>query len=122
MKYMYIGLLILCLLLCACYLSTRQIDQRTEAMLLPLHRALQAFQAGDLTTKTRYVEETTAHWEQNEAFFASLLSHEKTAQVSEDLRILSLDHPEEFEKACVRLIDNLQRIRHMDLPVPENIL
>lgn len=122
MKYLYIGLLILCLLLCACYLSTRQIDHRTEAMVLPLHQALQAFRAGDVTAGTRFVAETNAQWARNEAFFASLLSHEKTAQVSEDLRLLSLGHPEEFEKTCIRLIDNLEKIRHMDLPVPENIL
>lgn len=121
MKYFYIGLLILCLLLCACYLSTRQIRVRTEAMALPLRRAMQAFHAGNIPAKTRFLEEADAHWHRSEPCFAALLSHDKTVQVSEDLRALFVVKDEDFDQICTRLIDQLYRIQRMDLPIWENI-
>ncbi len=122
MKYLYIGLLILCLLLCACYLSTREVRDRTEALTLPLRQAVQAFRTGNLAERARLVAEAGARWAESEAFFASLLSHEKTSQVSEDLRRLSVADGDEFEQTCLRLLDSLDRIRRMDLPILENIL
>ena len=122
MKYFYIGLLILCLLLCACYFSSRQIRRGTEAMAFPLRQALQAFRAGNLTEKARSLEEAAARWKAGESVFASLLSHDHTAGIAEDLRALALAKDEEFEGICFRLLDKLDRIRRMDLPILENIL
>lgn len=122
MKYFYIGLLILCLLLCACYFSTRQVRDRTEALALPLRNALQAFRTGNLTEKARFLEEAADRWQGSEAFFASLLSHEITAGIGSDLRELSLAEDRDFEGLCLRLLDSLRRVRRMDLPILENIL
>ena len=55
MKYLYVGLLILSLLLCACYFSTRILSERTEALLVPLEQAARAAQSGDHAAKDRYL-------------------------------------------------------------------
>lgn len=122
MKYFYIGLLILCLLLSACYFSTREIRTHTEALVIPLRQALQAFRAGNLSQKAVFMEELTRQWNKSEPFFASLLSHEKTTDIAEDLQELSMAEGRDFERICSRLLDRLCRIRRMDLPIPENIL
>ena len=53
MKYLYCGLLILCLLLGACWLSGREIGRRSEAVALPLEGAVSALRAGDNDELTR---------------------------------------------------------------------
>ena len=62
MKYLYLGLLILCLLLCACYLSSRQVQARIEAAALPLHRAMNAHRAGDGAARELAVRESLDRW------------------------------------------------------------
>ena len=122
MKYFCIGLLILCLLLCACYLSTRALRQEAAAMLRPLRQAAQAFRRGDTAAVSRYVRQTAAQWRRCEPVFASLLSHECTFAVSDDLQALGFCDAASFPQTCEHLMKTLRQIVDMELPNLKNIL
>ena len=122
MKYFYIGLLILSLLLCAYWLSTREVQGRTRAMLLPLHRALEAFRGGDAAGQERAVQTAQTRWRASEPVLESLLSHDRVLGVTDDLERLAHAAQEEFEQICVGLMAKLRRIGEMDLPKLRNIL
>ena len=119
MKFFYIGLLILCLLLCACYFSTHEVRSRTQAMLLPLRSALQA---EDPANRARALAEAEASWKKASPVLDALISHERTFEVSSGLEDLRLAGPEEFDRLCSGLITKLERIAGMDLPRLSNIL
>lgn len=122
MKYFYIGLLIFCMLLCACWFSTRAVQGRSHAMLTPLKDALDAFRIGDEAACAQAVREAKRRWRHSEPVLESLLSHERVLEISDDLVRLEYAKAEEFEQICVGMMAKLSRFAEMDLPKLNNIL
>lgn len=122
MKYFYIGLLILCLLLCACWFSTRAVQGKSHAMLMPLRDALEAFRRGDKTACAQAVGEAKRRWEHSEPVLESLLSHERVLDISDELVRLEYAPDEAFEQICIGMMAKLERIGEMDIPKLHNIL
>lgn len=121
MKYFYIGLLILSLLLCACYFTSRQMRRSTDAMLKPLEDALEASRLGDYEGARRALAAAERSWARYEPRLNALISHERTDEVSQQLCLLRYADADHFESICSALILRIRHLRQMDLPQWHNI-
>ena len=121
MKYLYVGLLILSLLLCACYFSTRILSERTEALLVPLEQAARAAQSGDHAAQDRYLSRAANRWRQDDRILACLLSHSNTDAISDALAELQELEGKEYTRGSAALIRLIKRLREADVPRLENI-
>ena len=110
MKYFYIGLLILALLLAGCVCAGRALRGRTEAAAAPLEQALEALERGDVARGRACVEQARAEWQRSEGLLASLLNHERTQAVSAALAELEELRGAELTRACGRLIRSLREL------------
>ena len=121
MKYLYLGLLILCLLLCACYLSNRQVQARIEAAALPLHRAMNAHRAGDGAARELAVRESLDRWKNSAPLLDSLLSHERTDQITDALEELQEADEASFVRLCHRALAQLAQLSGFNALRWENV-
>lgn len=110
MKYLYLGLLILCLLLCACYLSNRQVQAGIEAAALPLHRAMRAHQAGDAAARDLALRESLSRWKSSSPQLDSLLSHDRTERITEALEELAEADEASFVRLCHKALARFERL------------
>ena len=117
-----IGILILGLLICMCYYSGRQIDSRTQAVLHPLRKALEAESVGNDRLRDRAVAEAKHAWEDSLTVYSCLLSHTRTDEVSVGFSELPLMSGTDFRRGCARLITQLEGISEMDRLHLRNIL
>ena len=121
MKYFYLGLLILCLLLGGCWLSQRQIAQRTEAVAAPLEEALRAVRSGDAARGRQLLTRGAQTWHVHEGVLASLMSHSYTSEISTALAELEALPDAELERLALRLLWAVRRLAEMEQPVLENV-
>ena len=121
MKYLYLGLLILCLLLCACYLSSRQVQARIEAAALPLHRAMNAHRKGDGAARELAVRESLDRWKNSAPLLNSLLSHERTDQITDALEELQEADEASFVRLCHRALAQLAQLSRFNALRWENV-
>lgn len=121
MKYLYVGLLTLALLLGACWWSAGQISARTQAAAAPLELAAQALEAGDGTLAASRVARAEALWRQGEELLAGLTSHAYTSQIRQGLREAGFLEGRELERALALLLEQLQTLAELERPVWRNI-
>ncbi len=121
MKYLFLGLALLALLILACCWSTQTVAARTEGVLLPLGKALQADAAGMPQDRNAWIETAAGRWRDSLPLLACLVSHGYTAEISDGLTELQLLPDAEFRRSCLVLRERLIRLREMDLPTPGNI-
>ncbi|MBR6120597.1 MAG: DUF4363 family protein [Oscillospiraceae bacterium] len=110
MKYFYIGLLILALLLAGCVCAGRGLRERTEAAAAPLEQALAALERGDEALGRSLLARAGAEWRRSEGLLACLLNHERTQAVSAALAELEELRGAELTRACGRLIRALREL------------
>ena len=110
MKYFYVGILILALLLAGCFFAGQTLRGRTEAVVAPLRRALTALRSGNESGGLYFVGLARAEWLRGEGLLASLLSHEHTAPVGAALAELGTLRGTELERACGRLLRALRAL------------
>ena len=122
MKYFCIGLLILCLLLCACYFSARKVDAAASSVLGPLEKALERAGLGDVRGRRAWIDTAQACWQRELPLLTCLLSHSLTGEIGDRLAELRLLEGAEFRRGCALLIRRLQAVREMDRPRPGNVL
>ena len=121
MKYLYLGLALLALLILACCWSTQAVTARTEAVLLPLDCAAGAGIGGSDPVSAGRLEAAQAAWREGLPLLGCLVSHSYTAEISEELAELPLLEGAEFRRSCLRIREKLVRLRQMDRLTPENI-
>ncbi|MBQ1371712.1 MAG: hypothetical protein IIY70_02155 [Oscillospiraceae bacterium] len=121
MKYLYLGLLIIALLLGACQISRQQIEARTEAVCAPLTEALQTLQTGDSAAGRRLLERSRAEWKRHEGVFASLMSHSYTREVGNALEELEAVPDQELERLTRHLLRAVRELAQTERPVWRNI-
>ena len=121
MKYLYCGLLILCLLLGACWLSGREIGRRSEAVALPLENAVSALRAGDAAQGRQLLRRSAAEWERHEGVLASLMSHSSTDKIRAALAELEAVPDGELERLALGLLRAVRSLAEMNRPVWRNI-
>lgn len=121
MRYLYLGLLIVALLLGACYISRQQVEARTEAVCAPLSEALQALRAGDSAGGRRLLERSRAEWERNEGVLASLMSHSYTREIGSSLAELEALSDGELEHLTLHLLKAVRELLEAERPVLRNI-
>ena len=110
MKYFYIGLLILALLLGGCIWAGRALRERTEAAAAPLEQALAALERGDEALGRSLLARAGAEWRRSEGLLASLLSHERTQAVSAALAELEELRGEALLRSCGRVLRALREL------------
>ena len=116
MKYLYVGLLIFSLLVCACYFSTQTLSDRTGELVTPQQQARAASLRGDRAARDAHYESAVVRWRQDNRVFSALLSHRETDQISEALAQMEDLEGRDFARQCASLIRLLRRLREMDLP------
>ena len=121
MRYLYLGLLILGLLMLLCCLSAQTVTARTDAVLLPLGRALEADAPENAEARRAHLGEASDAWRDGLGLLSCLLSHSYTREVSAALEELPLLSGAEFERSCRELLGMLRTIAEMDLPRIGNI-
>ena len=110
MKYFYIGLLILALLLAGCVCAGRGLRERTEAAAAPLEQALAALERGDEALGRSLLARAGAEWRRSEGLLACLLNHERTQAVTAALAELDGLQGDALVWACRRLIRSLREL------------
>ncbi|MBR3077987.1 MAG: DUF4363 family protein [Oscillospiraceae bacterium] len=121
MKYFWIGVMILCLLLTGCFLSQRELRQRTEAVAAPLAQAIAAYQRGETEQGRRLSETAALEWERKEGVLASLLSHNYTNRISAALAELGRTGDEDFLRVCEGLLRDIRALAEQERAVWRNI-
>ena len=114
MKYFYIGLLILCMLLCACYFSTREIDARVTAVIEPLRNARHEADRGHIQSRQAWIRTAQSAWQKGLPLMTCLLSHSVTEEISDKLEELPCLPQDSFSLGCDHLIHKLLFVQQMD--------
>lgn len=114
MKYLIIGILILALLVGMCFFSQKQIIYRSREIAHPLELALSAIQAGDEVLAQAFIAEAMAAWEQSETLFTSLISHDHTNAIREDLAQLPWTYGHELGRAVEKVLQQLHGLEEME--------
>lgn len=121
MKYLYVGILILCLLLGACWFSGQEIRWRTEAVTAPLQQALAALRGGDEARSRSFAGMAALEWEKNEGVLAALFSHHYTNEISMKLAELNWRHGEDFERVCDWVMRAVRELTETERVIWRNI-
>lgn len=122
MKYLVIGLLILCLLIGLCWFAEREIAERTRLIAAPLERSLLAVRRGDGAAARSYAEQAAAAWDAHEAVLASFISHDHTNAITEELAQLPFLDGAALGQALEALLTQVRGLAEMERIVWKNIL
>ena len=110
MKYLYLGILILALLVAGCFYSAWEITRRSQAVAEPLAFALSSLRDGNEAAARAAVEAAASEWEAHESLLAALVSHDRTDRVGQTLAVLPWLRGDELIHAAA---DALQAVRAM---------
>ena len=120
MKYLYIGVGVLAVLLAACILSTTVISSCTRETADALEHALSAFDEDDFPAAAAQASRAKSEWDQHAKLLSALLSHEELDEI--DTAFTALDSyrktqtADEFRSRCAELSLRLRHITQMDIP------
>ncbi len=121
MKYFYVGVLLLALLLTGCWFSWQQVRRGTQAASLPLELAASAFEAGDEAGSRELARKAALEWQSREGVLASLLSHERSGKITLALEELAELRGREFLQSCRRLLRMLRELAELERVAWRNI-
>lgn len=121
MKYLVLGLLILVMLAAGCLLSGAEIEKRSGAVAGILEAALSAAEAGDEAGTQERLREARTEWDAHLGVLASLLNHEYTDAVTEDLASLERLQGAERIRVCARTLRALRALAKSERPVWRNL-
>ncbi len=126
MKKLWLAVFLMAGLLAVSLLSAKQIRSKAERVSEQLELALHAGERLDAEAVARHTEKAAALWEAQVPLLDALTHHSEIDGVSGALRELSyytgLRYPEEFPSRCAHQLHELEQIRELSLPLPQNIL
>lgn len=126
MKYFYIGIAILGVLLGACVASSVFLNRSTAEAERWLAEADEAMAADDTARAVRAAASAERAWARREEVLGTLLSHEELDEIAvafADLRVYGAEaQREEFRVRCGELRFRLRHVAQIDLPFYYNLL
>lgn len=121
MKYFYIGMMILCLLLTGCLAAGWVIGRSVSAVSLPLEGASDAIRSGDEARGQALIRQAAVEWNRRNGVLASLLRHDLTDEISTELSGLQWTQGTELLRGCTKVLDALHRLAESEKPSWRNI-
>ena len=112
MKYFWIGVVILGLLLTCCWWSERTVERSAASVLEPLGEAISAAEQGRPTAEP--LRRARSLWRQKEGLLASLVSHSSMEELRWGLEQLPLLEGTALRRLAVRLQDRLLALAEGD--------
>lgn len=122
MKYFYIGMMILCLLLTGCLAAGWVIGRSVAAVSLPLRGASDAIRSGDEARGQALIRQAAAEWSRREGVLASLLRHDLTDEIGTELSGLQWSRGTELLRSCAKLLEALRSLADSEKATWRNIL
>lgn len=126
MKYLYIGIAVLALVLTGSLLCGMAVERTLEVPLFALEQTLTALDAGETERAAALGSAAKASWERREPFLCSVLSHEELDAANTTFAELSsygvTRSETEFRSRCLLLITQLRHMCQMDKPTFYNFL
>lgn len=125
MKYLYtgLGILLVCLILCAVSLAT--LDRCTTEAAFQLEQARMLGETGDYEQAARWIEKASDGWEKRMGFFGIILPHEQLDKVDGAFRKAQAyaqnENAGEFGPICVEMIDTLLSLSEKERPHYYNV-
>lgn len=125
MKYLYtgLGILLVCLVLCA--VATVTLDRCTAEAASQLEQARLLGEAGAYEQAARWVEKASDGWEKRMGFFGIILPHDQLDKVDGAFRKAQAyaqgENTGEFGPICVELIDTLLNLSETERPHYYNV-
>ena len=121
MKYFYIGMMILCLLLTGCLAAGWVIGRSVAAVSLPLRGASDAIRSGDEARGQALIRQAAAEWSRREGVLASLLRHDLTDEIGTELSGLQWSRGTELLRSCAKLLEALRSLADSEKATWRNI-
>ena len=121
MKYLYIGLFIIALLIGGCFASQAAVRRGAEAVAAPLEAAAEALEAGDPEAARGLAARAAEEWARHEGVLASLISHDHTNGIAEALAELQRAPEKELGSRLAGLLEAVRSLAEMERPVWRNV-
>lgn len=122
MKYLWIGVVILALLLIVCLSVNAILGNYTQQVEALLARAIEAAQKEQYGTAADCAKKAADAWQTHLHFYASVLCHDETDEITAGFAELQVVEDAEFLQTAAMLLSRLQHISELDLPLLHNIL
>ena len=121
MRYLIIGVLILCLLIGLCWFSELKIRECTTEISAPLQLALNAIRNEDEGAARDYIAMAAYNWNEYEGVLASFISHDHTNKIGEAIALLPWVQDIDLAQAVEALLKQVQDLAEMDRIIWRNI-
>lgn len=122
MKYLWTGVAILAVLLAVCIGVNGMLAVATEAVQNELQIAKDYGTKHDYAAAADHAKKATDEWNAHLGFFASVLCHDETDEITAGLAELQVVEDAEFLQSISSLLARLSHIAEMDKPLLHNIL
>lgn len=126
MKYLYIGISVLAVLLAVCVFSNLWAATALDGAQASLSAALDALDRGDFSAAVTHGADAAAQWERRKNVFSVLSDHEALDEISVGFSALHAYAAErevtEYRARCRELLLRLARLSRADLPFYYNFL
>lgn len=122
MKYLWIGAAILAVLLVVCLCVNEKLAEATQAVEKELQSAESFAAAHDFDHAAEHAKKAADEWDTHLRFFASVLCHDETDEITAGLAELQVVEDAEFLQSVSTLLARLSHISEMDRPFLHNIL
>lgn len=110
MKYLYLGLLILALLLTGGILEYETLLRGTDSVCDPVEDALTALRNGELSECRDALRRAKAEWEKREGVLSALMNHARIEEIDHDFAEAEAVPVHELERCCIRLLHLLREL------------
>lgn len=122
MKYLWFGMVILAVLLVICFGINTLLTSYTTNVQHELNAAIEAAHLQDFTLASVYAKKASEAWNSHLHFYASVLCHDETDEITVSLAELQVIEDAEFLQSAAMLRSRLAHISEMNLPLLHNIL
>lgn len=122
MKYFWIGVIILAVLLAICIGVNSVLNSYTSAVREELSFAMDAARDGSYAGAVDHAKKAADAWKSHLHFYASVLCHDETDEITAGFAELEVVEDTEFLQTASMLASRLEHIAEMDLPLAHNIL
>lgn len=126
MKHLILALVILGLLLAFSAGSVIQVSDIANHTTTLLRQAQEQERAGRSQAARQTLSEAVHYWNSKETFLCIVLRHEQVDTVTETLAKLNAyansEDQDDFYSTCAELLEELNHLSQMELPLPKNIL
>lgn len=121
MKYLSIGIILLTVLLVLCIVVNSLLGSRTEEVQSFLQKALDEAKSKNYGQAARNAKKAADVWNEHLQFYASVLCHDETDEITAGFAELLVVEDAEFLQTASMLSARLAHIEEMDLPLLHNI-